>query len=308
MTQPHTIRGRTVLTVESLEDRLTPSSTSFLTSVYNSLLHRAPAATDLAYWVPQLDGGKPAGAVTAAVVASPEYQGDFIRSCYQQFLNHNPSSSDLSWWEGQTVCSRVTDPQAAAMILASPEFMQAHAGGTNAWLNAVYQQVLGRPAGPADLAYWNGVMQNGASNLNVALAIVKSPEANARCIRDAYQQLLGHNADAAGLNFWGGVANNPEGMALVLAGIASSPECVNHASSSAASVSSGTGPVSSDPYCADPFQFTGPGGDDGDVSCNCDTGGNTSDSGGDTSGSGDSGWNFDFGNVLDLGGLADITG
>jgi hypothetical protein len=311
MTKPHSIRERTVLTVESLEDRLTPSSSSFLTSVYNSLLHRAPAASDFAYWVPKLDGGTPASAVTAAVVASPEYQGDFIRSCYQNFLNHDPSSSALSWWEGQTVCSGVTDPQAEAMILASPEFVQAHSGGTNAWINAVYQQVLGRPAGPADLAYWNGVLQNGVSNLNVALGIVKSPEANARCIRDAYQQLLGRDADAAGLTFWGGVANHPEGMALVLAGIASSPECINHASATSATAGgdSGTGPVSSDPYCADPFQFTGPGGDDGDVSCNCDTGGGDT-GGGDTSGntSGDPGWNFDFGNILDLGGLADIAG
>jgi hypothetical protein len=316
MTKSHSIHGRTVLTIEALEDRLTPSSTSVLSSVYNNLLHRAPAASDLAYWVPQLDSGTPASAVTAAVVASPEYQGDFIRSSYQQFLNHDPSSSALSWWEGQTVCSGVADPQAEAMILASPEFVQEHPGATNAWINAVYQQALGRPAGPADLTYWNGVLQNGASNLNVALSIVKSPEANARCIRDAYQQLLGRDADAAALTFWGRVANNPEGMALVLAGIASSPECVNHASatSAAAGGNSGTGPVSSDPYCADPYQFTGPGGDDGVVSCNCDTGGgdtggdNNGYSSGNTSGDTSGNTNFDFGNVLDLGGLADITG
>jgi hypothetical protein len=100
-------------------------------------------------------------------------------------------------------------------------------------------------------------------------------------------------------------------MALVLAGIASSPECINRASATgtAAGGDSGTGPASSDPYCADPFQFTGPGGDDGDVSCNCDTGGGDT-GGGDTIGdpSGSSGFNFDFGNITDFGGLADITG
>jgi hypothetical protein len=308
MTQPHSIRGRTVLTVETLEDRLTPSSTSYLTSLYGNLLHRAPGPADLAYWGPKLDAGTPASAVAAAVVASPEYQGNFIRSCYGLFLNHNPSSSALSWWLGQTVSAGMTDPQAEASILDSAEFSQAHPGSTNDWLNTVYEKVLGRPAGSADLSYWDGAFANGASTFNVALGIVTSPEANARGIRDAYQQLLGRDADSAALTYWGGVANDPQGMALVLAGIAGSPEYLNHAGGS-----SGTKASSSDPYTADPAQFANlPGADGGPVTIGVPGEATSDTSGSEPLSKLNALANYDFSNfdmskVLDLSGLGDIV-
>jgi hypothetical protein len=239
-----------------LEDRTTPSSTAYLTSLYANLLHRAPAQADLAFWMPLLDNGMPASTVTAQIVASLEYQENVIRSSYQLFLNHNPSSSTVWWWAAQ-ILSGTSDPQAEAMILASPEFVGDHAGDTSTWLNAVYEQVLGRPADAAGLAFWNGALQGGAGSVDVALAIVNSAEANSRVVTDAYHLLLGRTADAAALAYWDAVASQPQGPDLVLAGVASSAEYLNRASAGATGsvAGSGIGPFASEPYCADPYQF-----------------------------------------------------
>jgi hypothetical protein len=244
-----------------LEDRTTPASAAYVTALYSDLLHRSPQPAEVTQVSAQLDGGTPASAIVAGIVNSAEYQGHFVQSCYQLFLNRQPTSAEVSGWL-PALQAGLSGPQCEATFLASSEFMQAHQGSSS-WINALYEQVLGRPADPTGLAGDTQALQNGRSNLAVALDVVNSPEAHARVIGDAYRLLLGRSAAPAEVAGWQAVANQSQGPDLVLVSIASSPECAAHAdgaTGAAAPTAPGTGPFFSEPFCADPFQFSNPGG------------------------------------------------
>ena len=197
----HSARRGPVLSVQRLEDRTTPSSSTYIASMYTNLLHRAPSAAEVAGWAAQLDSGMPALAITTAFVRGREYQDNFIRSCYQLFFSRQPSAAEVSGWAARLAMG-ASDPQIQGEMLTSSEFFQDHPGDSSTWINAVYEQMLGRSADPGGLASLNMHLQQGASFLVIAQATVSSPEATTRVITDAYHQLLGRDPDAGGLGFY----------------------------------------------------------------------------------------------------------
>lgn len=66
----------------------------------------------------------------------------------------------------------------------------------------LYHDFLGRRAEPAGLAFWTGLLKQGALRTQVAGAIAGSPEARTRLIQGLYRTLLGREADALGLSFF----------------------------------------------------------------------------------------------------------
>src|SRR5215469_15781649 len=71
-----------------------------------------------------------------------------------------------------------------------------------AYIEAVYQDVLGRPADVVGLDWAAEVVNSGQPHANLVVPLVFSEEANAQFIRSVYQQYLGRAADAAGINYW----------------------------------------------------------------------------------------------------------
>jgi hypothetical protein len=63
----------------------------------------------------------------------------------------------------------------------------------------LYQDVLGRAADAAGLAAWSGLLDQGVSHSQVALAIATSPEYRADEVEGLYRQYLHREADLAGL-------------------------------------------------------------------------------------------------------------
>ena len=300
MSSPNSTRRGPALSVEALEDRTTPSSTAYVNSLYTNLLHRTAQPAETAFWMAQLDSGTPAATVTAEFVHSSEYQRNFVLSCYQLFLNRQPSPGEVSGWVG-AIANGLSDQQCEAEFLTSAEFFGAHPGGSSTWINAVFEQVLGRPAEPAGLAFWNQALQNGSTYFDVALGIVNSSEAHIRVINDAYHQLLGRSAESFGQAFWSDQVNQGRSPDFVLAGLASSTEYINHYSgngnvgATGTSGGAGTGPFYDEPFCADPFQFfnfvsgLGGGGGGSGSGGSGGSGGGSGGSGGSGGGSGGSG-------------------
>ena len=89
-----------------------------------------------------------------------------------------------------------------------------------AFVNAAYQDVLGRAADQTALDFWTQASQLEMVRLPLAEALTHSPEYHAELVRQTYQQTLGRPADAAGLGFWTslmqqGVGEEPLQAALV---------------------------------------------------------------------------------------------
>ncbi|HEV3339896.1 MAG TPA: DUF4214 domain-containing protein, partial [Pirellulales bacterium] len=71
-----------------------------------------------------------------------------------------------------------------------------------AYVEAVYQGVLGRPADPAGFDWGTSIVDSGQPRANLAGPMVSSEEASSQFIRSVYEHYLGREADAAGITFW----------------------------------------------------------------------------------------------------------
>jgi uncharacterized repeat protein (TIGR01451 family) len=70
------------------------------------------------------------------------------------------------------------------------------------YVQAVYQDLLGRAVDAGALAFWAGQLDQGLSRAAFVNAIDHSPEYFATLVQPLYQQYLGRVADPAGLTWW----------------------------------------------------------------------------------------------------------
>lgn len=76
------------------------SSQNAITSLYQSILHRAPDAAGLDFWVDKLNTGTSLTDIGSAMASSPEGTGtDPIINMYQQMFNRDPDQAGLTYWE-----------------------------------------------------------------------------------------------------------------------------------------------------------------------------------------------------------------
>ena len=71
-----------------------------------------------------------------------------------------------------------------------------------AYINAVYQSVLGHAPDTTGLAYWQQQLASGAARSEVAQGVWDSPEHRGAEVEQFYQEFLGRASDAAGKAFW----------------------------------------------------------------------------------------------------------
>jgi hypothetical protein len=94
-----------------------------------------------------------------------------------------------------------TVEQLRAVLLGSDEFFNGPGGRTGAsFLNALYENVLGRAVDPAALMAVGGLANQGsAARTQIALAVLQSVEADTILVNDLYLQFLKRPADPLGL-------------------------------------------------------------------------------------------------------------
>ncbi|HUY90417.1 MAG TPA: SdrD B-like domain-containing protein [Pirellulales bacterium] len=93
-----------------------------------------------------------------------------------------------------------------------------------AYINSVYESVLGRAADSASLAYWKGQMANGATRADVARGVWNSTEHRTNELDQYYQTFLGRSPDAAGKAFWLNDFSNSATEEAVVSGFVTSQE------------------------------------------------------------------------------------
>ncbi len=177
-------------------------SQKYVTAVYQDVLGRSPDAGGLDYWAHLLDQGKDISGVAESISHSDEYYANFvIKPDYLKLLGRAADAAGVSYWTGQ-MHNGLTDQRLEAGFVASDEFYQT-AGGTDvAWVDAVYQQLLGRGADSSGEAYWTGQLAQGQTRQQAAERIAGGAENNTQLINADYLHYLGRPADPDGLAFW----------------------------------------------------------------------------------------------------------
>ncbi|HJT17270.1 MAG TPA: DUF4214 domain-containing protein [Thermoanaerobaculia bacterium] len=150
----------------------------FLSKVYQDLLGRPidPAATN--YWLTFMKNGASRAQVATEMMRSNEYKSIVARDAYNMYLHRAPSASDIAAFAGELP------------ILSSNEYFTRRGGGmTQGFINALYQDVLGRAADPQAIALFSNVSRSAA-----AQQVLSSTEARQRAINALYSKYLHHAA------------------------------------------------------------------------------------------------------------------
>ncbi|HUX71475.1 MAG TPA: DUF4214 domain-containing protein, partial [Cellulomonadaceae bacterium] len=195
----------------------------FITRVYSDLFNRAPDPNGLATWTNALNTGTPRVAVANAITSSTEYRSGLITGSYQHYLGRTPDPAGLGFWLGK-MSSGWTISQMESGFIASAEYY-AKAGSTPAgWVTTLYADVLGRTAGPSEVAFWTGQLAGGASRSQVAMGFLLSTERLSTVVNGYYQHLLGRDLDPAGQSTWVGILQAGGRNEAIIGGIIASQE------------------------------------------------------------------------------------
>jgi hypothetical protein len=217
--------GGSTATVDVQATDPPPPDQLYVEAVYEDVLARAADPSGQAYWVQQLEAGQPRAVFVNSLDHSAEYFGNIIITpAYRNYLGRAPDAGGLAYWVDQMQNHGLTDERLEAGFISSPEFY-AHAGGTDkAFVDALYQSLLGRAADASGETYWVGQLAAGVSRATVAYFFAAGRERESERIADDYMHYLGRQPDSQGLNYWvdqlaGGVTNEQ-----VITGFAASDE------------------------------------------------------------------------------------
>ena len=139
--------------------------------------------------------------VATALATSREYANLTVAQDYQAVLGRVPDPSGMKTWSDGIMSGAVRSEDLQMMLYSSAEFF-AKAGGTNAtYVDALYKGILGRTAGPAEIALWTDAVST-QGKFGVTQGFWKSYESALRRVGSGYQRYLGRPADPAGLATW----------------------------------------------------------------------------------------------------------
>jgi hypothetical protein len=178
-------------------------SGAFVAQAYQDLLGRTPDPGGLAYWCGQLDLGQLNRTQFAQdIVSSPEYRGDEVQRIYTHYLHRTAEPLGLSQWTAVLLAGTSLE-QVQADIVGSPEYFQTRAGGTNSgFLNALYQDALGRMPDPGGFAGWSQALAGGLSRTQVAADFFAGTEFQGDLVQSFYATFLHRAPEPSGLNGW----------------------------------------------------------------------------------------------------------
>lgn len=172
----------------------------WIRATYRDALGRGATDAEVAAWKAQLDAGLTPGRFANAVVGSAEHRRVLVGELFETLLDRAPDSAGRDYWAEQLRTVSLT--RAASRILGTPEAF-ARLGGTNdAFVTALYAQVLQRTPTAEDLAFWSGRLAAGTPRGTLALSLLSTPEVREQRIAAAYDRFLQRDPAADELAFW----------------------------------------------------------------------------------------------------------
>ncbi|HEV3339981.1 MAG TPA: DUF4214 domain-containing protein, partial [Pirellulales bacterium] len=138
---------------------------TFVQNLYRELLGRQPDTNGQAYWVSvfqqiaSTNGAAVAQQVlVGAFLGSPEYNQHLVQGIYVDFLRRPADAQGLFFWSDELEAG-VDEKVVLANIVGSDEYFADAGGNVTGWVNALYRDLLGRPADAGGLAFWTGVTE-----------------------------------------------------------------------------------------------------------------------------------------------------
>jgi hypothetical protein len=173
----------------------------WVNEVFHDLLARQADPGALTFFAGLSASGNRQQAI-ADIESSDEYRNDQVETLYQHYLHRAADPGGLQFFTSQ-LANGGTPEQVATALVGSPEYYANRGGGTNdGFLDALFQDALGRPVDPGARQYFDQALASGATTAQVASSVFTSPEYQSDVVNQIYLQLLDRPADPNGLAFW----------------------------------------------------------------------------------------------------------
>jgi phospholipase/lecithinase/hemolysin len=153
-------------------------------------------------------------------VFDPSGAAEDVARLYGAAMERAPDIAGLKSWTAEIDDAHVSLAAVANSFASSPEFIQDYGSLSNAaFVNQLYENVLGRPADAAGAQSWDGALASGASRGALVVGFAQSEEYEADTISTAgdvnnaetnrlYQAALDRAPDVAGLTSWSSALAN----------------------------------------------------------------------------------------------------
>ncbi len=188
---------------------------AFVDNAYQAFLNRIPTSTEAATALDKLGHNtwsRPA--FIDELVRGADWLPTKVRALYSSALDRPADDPGVDYWTQLVASRQLTLAQVAASLYSSDEgFARLGQGNLRTWVQALYQDVLDRPADQAGLDHWVTVAST-YGRVTVAYAIYQSAESRSRRVSLLYTELLDRSPDPSGLAFWTAYLTNGDDVAL----------------------------------------------------------------------------------------------
>jgi len=170
---------------------------AIVTALYADLLGRGPDPMGLAGWSSQLLAGVSVGTVATQIAFSTEYVQRVIANAYAAFLHRAPDPTGLATWTVAILSGRLSIDDLSVQLLQSDEYYERAGGTPEAYVNALYEDVLERDPGPGDVTNWSAAIRS-SGRAAAAGGIWRSLESARLRVGETYLAILSRGADPSG--------------------------------------------------------------------------------------------------------------
>jgi len=198
------------LNASSSPPHVLANTRDFVMQQYRDFLNREGEIAGIDYWISQIDSGDLTRAqVVEQFFNSPEFQTApaAIARLYFAYFGRIPDYGGLQYWIGQYQTG-VNLTNISQSFAASNEFQSIYGSLSNeAYVELVYQNVLGRAPDATGRAYWLGRLSSGLSRSGLMIGFSESEEYQIRSqawvqVTMLYVGLLRRAPEQAGFDYW----------------------------------------------------------------------------------------------------------
>lgn len=170
------------------EEATSRRSEGYIRALYITILGREADVDGLAAYTQALRNGDSREDVARSIWTSYEHRTLQVASYYQDFLGRPGTAEEIDSW-ATTMVDGATEEEVIIAILTSDEYRGRFASN-DLYVAQLYRDLLGRPAGAAEIASYTSSLDAGAEDAEVVESILTSPEARVRQLRTMYEDQL----------------------------------------------------------------------------------------------------------------------
>jgi hypothetical protein len=176
--------------------------------------------SDAQWWYPA-----PANLLQLAndLTHADEYYQSLVAGVYQRYLGRAPQDSETAAWVG-LLRDGLSDESLEANFIGSQEYIQDHGGDWAAWVEGMYQDLLGRTPAQSEVDAWVQNLNAGEAPSRVAYGFAASAEREAQRVTADYQTFLGRDPSANEISAWVAAFSSGVSNESIMGGFAGSPE------------------------------------------------------------------------------------